>query len=304
MKNLNPCVSVIKDYLVALQNSICHELTIEDGQAHFQDDIWNHSQGGGGETRSLANGAVFEKAAVNFSHVLCSQLPPTANSRHPELAGCPFQALGISLVIHPLNPHVPTVHMNLRFFIAEQGESEPAWWFGGGFDLTPYYGYEEDCRNWHKNAKKACDPFGADLYLQFKKACDDYFYLPHRKEPRGIGGLFFDDWQKGSFEDCFALTRNIGDAFLSGYLPIVHRRKNTPYTPEQRAFQCYRRGRYVEFNLLYDRGTLFGLQSGGRTESILLSLPPQVSWHYQWQVKPESLEAQLYENFLFAKDWL
>jgi coproporphyrinogen III oxidase len=297
-------ISDVKDYLLNLQESICQALIFADHQAELVEDIWEYAHGGGGRTRVIAEGAVFEKAAINFSHIYGRQLPPAATQRHPQLAGAPFQALGVSLVIHPLNPHVPTVHLNVRFFIAETAQSEPVWWFGGGFDLTPYYGYAEDCRHWHENARRACEYFGADIYPQFKKACDEYFYLPHRREPRGIGGLFFDDFKTWDFERCFALTRSIGDHFLPGYLPIVQRRKETPYTAQQREFQCYRRGRYVEFNLLYDRGTLFGIQSGGRTESILVSLPPQVNWRYQWSPEPGSPEAQLYQEFLIAKDWL
>lgn len=304
MKNTDPKIASVKAYLLDLQNSMGEALAAEDGTACFQASHWEHAEGGGGKTCVMANGAVFEKGAVNFSHIAGAQLPPAATVRNPELAGRQFQALGVSLVMHPLNPHVPTVHLNVRFFIAEKPGAESVWWFGGGFDLTPYYGYASDCQHWQQNAKQACDPFGADIYPQFKQACDHYFYLPHRKEPRGIGGLFFDDFKRWEFEKCFSLMQSIGNHFLSGYLPIVQRRKNSLYTPEQRDFQCYRRGRYVEFNLLYDRGTLFGLQSGGRTESILISLPPHVSWRYEWHPEPHTPEARLYEEFLVAKDWL
>ncbi len=304
MKHSESKISAIKAYLLGLQESICHSLEAVDGLAEFQEDIWEHAQGGGGQTRVITGGAVFEKGAVNFSHIFGHQLPPAATARNPELAGAQFQALGVSVVIHPLNPHIPTVHLNIRFFIAEQSSAEPVWWFGGGFDLTPYYGYVEDCQHWHRNAAQACEPFGADIYPQFKRACDEYFYLPHRQEARGIGGLFFDDFKRWEFAKCFALLQSVGDHFLTGYLPIVQRRKATPYSPAQREFQCYRRGRYVEFNLLYDRGTLFGIQSGGRTESILVSLPPQANWHYQWQTKSNSSEHLLAQEFLTAKDWL
>jgi coproporphyrinogen III oxidase len=297
-------IATVKDYLSRLQDSICHALTAEDRDAEFQQDLWEHPHGGGGRTRVISGGKVFEKAAVNFSHIYGRKLPPAATARNPELSGSEFQALGVSVVIHPLNPHVPTVHLNVRFFIAEKPEAEPVWWFGGGFDLTPYYGYVEDCQHWHRNAHQACEPFGEAIYPQFKQACDQYFYLPHREEARGIGGIFFDDLKCWEFDKCFELMKSVGEHFLPGYIPIVQRRKNTPYTGHQRDFQCYRRGRYVEFNLLYDRGTLFGLQSGGRTESILLSLPPQVNWHYQWRSEPDSPEARLHQEFLVTKDWL
>lgn len=296
--------AAVKIYLLDLQNSLCAALASADGQAHFKEDSWQHRAGGGGKTRVIADGAVFEKGAVNFSHIFGNKLPPTATQRCPELAGRQFQALGVSLIMHPLNPHVPTVHLNVRFLMAEKSGAEPIWWFGGGFDLTPYYGYIEDCQHWHRNAAQACEPFGVDIYPQFKQACDHYFYLPHRQEARGIGGLFFDDWRPWEFTKCFALMQSIGNHFLPGYLPLVQRRKSMSYTPAQRRFQCYRRGRYVEFNLLYDRGTLFGIQSGGRIESILVSLPPQVSWEYQWQAEPNSPEARLTQEFLVAKEWI
>jgi coproporphyrinogen III oxidase len=247
---------------------------------------------------------VFEQAGVNFSHVLGDNLPPSATAQRPELAGRRFEALGVSLVVHPHNPYVPTCHCNVRFFIASKAGAEPVWWFGGGFDLTPYYGFEDDAVHWHKTAKAACDPFGKDYYARFKKWCDEYFYIKHRNEPRGVGGLFFDDLNENDFHHCFGFMQSVGDHLLPAYLPIVQRRKDTPYGKRERDFQCYRRGRYVEFNLVYDRGTLFGLQSGGRTESILMSLPPQVSWRYDWQPEPGSPEAKLYEIFLKPRDWL
>jgi len=304
MDNSESQIETVKTYLLTLQDQICKALVAEDGRSEFNEDRWEHTQGGGGKTRVINQGKVFEKGAVNFSHIHGRQLPPAATARNPELAGGEFQALGLSLVLHPLNPHLPTVHTNIRFFIAAKPGAEPVWWFGGGFDLTPYYGYVEDCRHWHQNAANACEPFGADIYPRFKRACDEYFYLPHRQEPRGIGGLFFDDLHHWEFEHCFAFMQSVGNHFLPGYLPIVQRRKHSPYTQAQRDFQCYRRGRYVEFNLLYDRGTLFGIQTGGRTESILTSLPPQVSWQYQWQAEPDSPEARFHQEFLIARDWL
>lgn len=304
MNNVEEKVVAVKTYLVNLQNKLCKALDEVDGGADFSKDVWAHAQGGGGDTRVIEAGYLFEKGAVNFSHVFGRQLPPAATTRHPELAGCEFQAMGVSLVLHPWNPHIPTVHMNIRFFIANPEHHEPVWWFGGGFDLTPYYGYVKDCQHWHRNAFAACQPFGEDIYPQFKQACDQYFYLPHRQEARGIGGLLFDDFNRWEFSRCFALLRSIGDHFLPGYLPIVQRRRETDFTPLQRDFQCYRRGRYAEFNLLYDRGTLFGLQFGGRTESILISLPPEVHWRYQWQPEPRSREARFPQRFLTARDWL
>ena len=252
----------------------------------------------------LAEGAVFEQAGVNFSHVFGTDLPASATAHRPELAGRSFQALGVSLVIHPRNPYAPTSHANVRFFMAEKPGAEPVWWFGGGFDLTPYYGFEEDCVHWHKTAKAACDPFGADYYPRFKKWCDEYFLLKHRNEPRGIGGLFFDDLNEKSFNHCFGFLKSVGDHYVPAYLPIVQKRKATPFGERERDFQLYRRGRYVEFNLVYDRGTLFGLQSGGRTESILMSLPPLVKWRYDWKPAPGTPEAKLYEIFLKPRDWV
>ncbi len=298
-----PTITHIKDYLHYLQNRICSFLELEDGQTKFTEDLWQHGEGGGGRTRFLADGKVIERAGVNFSHVYGARLPPAATAKRPELQDCRFQALGVSVVVHPLNPYVPTSHANVRFIVAEKPNADPVWWFGGGFDLTPYYGYEEDCKHWHQIAKNACAPYGDDVYSRYKKACDDYFYLKHRSEPRGIGGLFFDDLNEGGFDHCFSFMRSVGDNYIEAYHPIIAKRKTHPYGEREREFQCYRRGRYVEFNLLYDRGTLFGLQSGGRTESILMSLPPQVSWKYQWQPQAGSPEAQLYERFLVAKEW-
>ena len=299
-----PELSAVKDFLLGLQDRICRALEKEEGAQKFQEDAWERPEGGGGRTRVLTEGAVFEQAGVNFSHVQGKQLPPSATALRPELAGRAWQALGVSLVIHPRNPYVPTSHMNVRFFIAEKPGAEPVWWFGGGFDLTPYYGFEEDAVHWHQTAKQACDPFGVDYYARFKKWCDEYFYLKHRDETRGIGGLFFDDLNDTSFEHSFSLMRSVGDHYADAYLPIVRKRKQMPHGERERDFQLYRRGRYVEFNLVYDRGTLFGLQSGGRTESILMSLPPLVKWRYNWKPEPGTAEASLYEEFLKPRDWL
>lgn len=266
-------------------------------------DRWQREEGGGGDTRVMKAGAVFEQAGVNFSHVFGASLPSSATVQRPELANAPWRAMGVSLVIHPLNPYVPTTHANVRFFSA-QTASGPVWWFGGGFDLTPYYPFEEDVLHWHRTAHDACAPFGDDVYPRHKEWCDRYFFLKHRNETRGVGGLFFDDLNEWDFERCFAYLRSVGDHFLPAYLPIVARRKDTPYGERERQFQLYRRGRYVEFNLVYDRGTAFGLQSGGRTESILMSLPPLVRWEYNWQPEPGSPEARLYEEFLRPRDWL
>lgn len=294
----------VKDYLLALQAELCAQLENEDGKGQFVTDLWERSEGGGGCTRILKNGQVIEQAGVNFSHVFGATLPASATQQRPELAGCSFEALGVSVVIHPHNPYIPTTHANVRFFCAERPGAEPIWWFGGGFDLTPYYPFEEDCIHWHRTAKKACDPFGEDVYEQYKQWCDRYFYLKHRNEPRGIGGLFFDDLNHGSFETCFAFMQSIGNHFIEAYRPIMAKRKKLPFGERERTFQLYRRGRYVEFNLLYDRGTLFGLQSGGRTESILMSLPPSVEWQYNWQPEAGSPEARLYKDFLKIKNWL
>lgn len=297
-------IAAVKTYLLALQDDICAQLAAEDGGVTFAEDAWERPGGGGGRTRVISNGAVFEQGGVNFSHVFGDKLPPSATAQRPELAGRNFQALGVSLVIHPNNPLVPTSHANVRFFIAEKEGEDPVWWFGGGFDLTPYYGFEDDCIRWHRAAKVACDPFGEDVYARYKQWCDDYFFLKHRNEPRGIGGLFFDDLNAWGFEKTFAFMRSVGDAYINAYRPIVSKRKGLLFTETQRDFQLYRRGRYVEFNLVYDRGTLFGLQSGGRTESILMSLPPLVKWRYAWQPEPGSAEARLYTDFLRPRDWL
>jgi coproporphyrinogen III oxidase len=286
-----------------LQDRICQGIEQEDGTT-FKTDVWAREQGGGGRTRVMSKGNIFEKGGVNFSHVSGNKLPVSATALRPELEGRSFQALGVSLVLHPENPYVPTSHANVRFFIAEKEGEEPVWWFGGGYDLTPYYGFEEDCVHWHRIAKKACDPFDPERYSKYKKWCDDYFYLKHRAEPRGIGGLFFDDLNEGGFESCFEFMQSVGDSFLEAYLPIVQKRKSMTYGDRERQFQLLRRGRYVEFNLVFDRGTLFGLQSGGRTESILMSLPPMVAWEYDAQPASGSPEAALTERFLISRDWL
>lgn len=296
-------IESVKQYLLDLQNRICQFVEKEDGKEFFFEDKWQHREGGGGLTRVLAAGAVMEKAGVNFSHVEGSQLPQAATAKRPALADATFQALGVSVVMHPLNPYIPTSHFNVRFISVDKTGGDPIWWFGGGFDLTPYYGFEEDCVHWHQMAKSACAPFGNDVYPTYKKWCDDYFYLKHRQEPRGIGGLFFDDLNEWGFERCFAFMRSVGDHYIKAYQPIVNRRKSHAYTQRERDFQLYRRGRYVEYNLLYDRGTLFGLQSGGRTESILMSLPPQVTWRYDWHPEPGTPEADLYEVYLKPKMW-
>jgi coproporphyrinogen III oxidase len=296
-------IEAVQSYLRALQDRICAALELTDGAVKFQTDRWTRSEGGGGESRVLRNGAVFEQAGVNFSHVQGASLPPSATAHRPELANTPWIALGVSLVIHPANPYIPTTHANVRFFSTQKADAN-VWWFGGGFDLTPYYPFEEDVLHWHRTAQKACEPFGADVYAQHKDWCDRYFFLKHRQETRGVGGLFFDDLHEWDFDKCFAYQRSVGDHFLDAYLPIVERRKSTPYGDRERQFQLYRRGRYVEFNLVYDRGTLFGLQSGGRTESILMSLPPLVRWDYNWQPEPGTPEARLYTDFLRPRDWL
>ena len=294
----------VSAYLCQLQNRICSKLEATDGKGVFQKDAWTRPEGGGGSSRVLADGKVFEKAGVNFSDVRGSQLPAAASAARPHLAGAAFHAMGVSVVVHPLNPHVPTTHMNVRYFQATMQDGTSIWWFGGGFDLTPYYGYEEDAKHWHETARDACRPFGPDLYPVFKANCDRYFFLPHRNEPRGIGGIFFDDYTGSSFEDAFGLMQAVGDAFLPAYRPIVERRRALPTCDKERAFQLYRRGRYVEFNLVHDRGTLFGLQSNGRTESILMSLPPHASWTYDWTPKAGSREERLYKEFLKPRDWL
>ncbi len=294
----------VKEYLLGLQTSLCAGLAaLEDG-AEFGSDEWRRPAGGGGRSRVLAGGAVLEKAGVNFSHIVGDALPPSASARRPELAGRPFQALGVSLVVHPRNPYVPTSHANLRLFIAEREGADPLWWFGGGYDLTPCYGFAEDCRHWHRTAAAACAPFGGEVYPRFKKWCDEYFFLRHRGEPRGIGGLFFDDLSEWGFSATFDFARAVGDSYLPAYLPIVERRRHCDYGEREREFQLYRRGRYVEFNLVCDRGTLFGLQSDGRAESILMSLPPLARWEYDFQPAAGSEEARLTEHFLRARDWL
>ncbi len=306
-----PDIARVRDYLIDLQDRIVTGLEAFEPSLRFGHDDWQRPEGaalqGEGRGRILEGGTVFERAGINFSHVRGSQLPPSATAHRPDLAGGQFEALGVSLVIHPRNPYVPTSHANVRFFMAQKTGVAPVWWFGGGFDLTPYYGFKEDAVHWHEQARSACLPFGEDIYPRFKRWCDEYFWLKHRQEPRGIGGLFFDDWGADGtieFEPAFALMRSVGDHYLPAYSPIVARRKDTPYGDRERDFQRYRRGRYVEFNLVYDRGTLFGLQSGGRTESILMSMPPDVLWRYQWEPAPDSPEAALYRDFLQAKDWL
>jgi coproporphyrinogen III oxidase len=300
----HPDLQAVKRYLLGLQEGISAALGAEDGGPGFREDTWRRPEGGGGHSRVLEEGQVLEKAGINFSHVHGDNLPPSATAQRPELAGRSFEAMGVSLVIHPRNPYVPSSHANVRFFLAERPQTEPVWWFGGGFDLTPYYGFAEDVRHWHRTARAACEPFGDSVYPHYKAWCDRYFHLRHRDEPRGVGGLFFDDLNGWGFERSFAFMRSVGDAYLPAYLPIVQRRRDTPYGEREREFQLYRRGRYVEFNLVYDRGTLFGLQSGGRTESILVSLPPLVRWRYDWQPAPGSPEAELYAVFLKPQDWL
>jgi len=301
---MNVDLPAVRRYLLDLQDRICAELAAEDGGPEgFRTDEWERPEGGGGRTRLLAEGTVLEKAGVAFSHVRGSTLPPSATAHRPELAGKPWEALGVSLVIHPRNPYVPTSHANVRCFVAGAGGDSPIWWFGGGFDLTPYYGFEEDAVHWHRTARDAVAPFGPEYYARFKRSCDEYFVLRHRSEPRGIGGLFFDDFSELGFDRSFALLRAVGDAYLPAYRPIVARRKALPWGDRERQFQLYRRGRYVEFNLVWDRGTLFGLQSGGRTESILMSLPPLVRWDYGWKPEPGSPEARLHEVFLRPRDW-
>lgn len=300
----DPSLEKVKTCLLDLQNQICSTLEKEDTQGKFLEDNWEREAGGGGCTRVMTNGRVFEQAGVNFSHVFGDKLPPAATAQRPELAGRNFQAVGVSLVIHPHNPYVPTSHANVRFFIAEKPGDDPVWWFGGGFDLTPYYPFEEDVIHWHQTARAACDPFGDDVYSRYKKWCDEYFFLKHRNETRGVGGLFFDDLNDWGFEKSFAFMQSVADHYIKAYQPIVNRRKDTPFSERERDFQLYRRGRYVEFNLVYDRGTLFGLQSGGRTESILMSLPPLVKWRYNWQPESGSPEANLYDNYLKPREWL
>lgn len=297
-------VQAIKDYLLGLQSDITQQLTQEDGQGEFVADEWQREEGGGGRSMVMHGGAVFESAGINFSHVFGPGLPASATAHRPELAGRSFQALGVSLVIHPHNPYVPTSHANVRFFIAEKPGEDPVWWFGGGFDLTPYYAFEDDIIHWHQTAKQACEPFGDGVYSRYKQWCDEYFYIKHRNEPRGVGGLFFDDLNDRPFDECFGFMQSVGNHYIQAYRPIVQKRKAHDYAERERDFQLYRRGRYVEFNLVYDRGTLFGLQSGGRTESILMSMPPLVKWKYNWQPEDGSEEAVLYEKYLVPRDWV
>jgi len=297
-------IAAVEQYLRELQQRIVAALEDVDGQERFRHDSWQRPDGGGGESRVMVGGAVFEQAGVGFSHVFGDEMPPSATRTRPELAGRRFQAMGVSLVLHPRNPYVPTTHANVRFFVAENDDDAPVWWFGGGYDLTPYYPFHDDVVDWHQHAKAACEPFGEDVYARFKKWCDEYFFLKHRDETRGVGGLFFDDLNEFGFDRSFAFQRSVGDTFLEAYLPIVAARKDIDFGEREREFQLYRRGRYVEFNLIYDRGTLFGLQSGGRTESILMSLPPMVRWEYGWQPEAGSPEAELYEDYLRPRDWL
>ncbi|NMM42485.1 oxygen-dependent coproporphyrinogen oxidase [Pseudoalteromonas arctica] len=294
----------VKTYLMALQDIICQGLEQADGQAKFVEDSWQRKEGGGGRTRVIRGGNVIEQGGVNYSHVFGASMPASATAHRPELAGRSFHACGVSLVIHPNNPHIPTSHANVRFFIAEKQGEEPIWWFGGGFDLTPFYPVFDDVKHWHQVAHDLCAPFGDEAYPKYKKWCDEYFYLKHRDETRGVGGLFFDDLNETGFEQSFAFMQAVGNGFLDAYLPIIARRKATPFTEQQRDFQLYRRGRYVEFNLVWDRGTLFGLQTGGRTESILMSMPPLARWEYNYVPEADSPEAKLYQYYLRPQDWL
>mgnify|MGYP001465651135 FL=1 len=298
-------IEQVQNYLLNLQETICSEVELLDGFASFHKDSWTkQNDRGSGITRVISNGKVFEKGGVNFSVVRGDSLPVSATALRPELEASKYTAMGVSLVLHPLNPYVPTSHANVRFFIAEKSGQKPVWWFGGGFDLTPFYGFEEDAVHWHKTAKKACQPFGEDVYRKYKKWCDEYFYLQHRNEPRGVGGIFFDDLNDDDFDRCFAFMKSVGDHYTEAYLPIVDRRKDTQYGERERNFQLHRRGRYVEFNLIYDRGTVFGLQSGGRTESILMSLPPEVKWSYDFNIEKGSDEEKLYTDYLQAREWI
>ncbi|WP_299796544.1 oxygen-dependent coproporphyrinogen oxidase [uncultured Shewanella sp.] len=299
-----PDTSAVKAFLLDLQQRICVGLEQLDGEGMFEADSWKREEGGGGTSRVLTNGKIFEQAGVNFSHVTGAAMPASATAHRPELAGRSFEAMGVSLVIHPNNPYIPTTHANVRFFIAQKEGADPVWWFGGGFDLTPYYPFEEDVVEWHQKAYDLCLPFGESVYPKYKKWCDEYFFLPHRNESRGVGGLFFDDLNQGGFEKSFDFMQAVGNGFLTSYAPIVERRKATEYGEREREFQLYRRGRYVEFNLVYDRGTLFGLQTGGRTESILMSMPPLVRWQYAYTPEAGSPEAKLYTDFLKPRDWL
>lgn len=297
-------ISAVKTFLLKLQDNICHTLELADGKGQFVEDSWEREEGGGGRTRVLTSGKVIEQGGVNFSHVFGDKLPPSATAARPELAGRSFQAMGVSLVIHPRNPHIPTSHANVRFFVAEKEGEAPVWWFGGGFDLTPFYPQMEDVVHWHSVAKALCEPFGENVYGKYKEWCDNYFFLKHRGETRGVGGLFFDDLNEWGFEKSFAFMQAVGNGYLDAYVPIIEKRKEQAFTEQERAFQLYRRGRYVEFNLVYDRGTLFGLQSGGRTESILMSMPPLARWEYNFTPERNSPEARLYSDFLRPREWL
>jgi coproporphyrinogen III oxidase len=299
-----PAVQSVGTYFLELQDRVCGALEEEDGGGRFHRDAWSRPEGGGGITRVLLDGQVFEQAGVAYSHVHGEALAASSTTTRPELTGRAFEAMGVSVVVHPRNPYVPTSHMNVRFFVAKDGDAPPVWWFGGGFDLTPCYGFQEDCETWHRSAREACTPFGSEIYPRFKADCDAYFFLKHRNEPRGIGGIFFDDLRAGGFARSFEFVRRVGRAFLDAYRPIVRRRRETPYGEREREFQLYRRGRYVEFNLVYDRGTAFGLQTGGRTESILMSLPPRARWRYGWRPEPGSREAELYETYLQPREWI
>jgi coproporphyrinogen III oxidase len=301
---MSPHLDAVEQYLKQLQDDICRQIEAEDGQGKFVEDSWERPGGGGGRTRVMNDGAVIEKGGVNFSMIHGDTLPLSATAHRPELTGGSFKAMGLSLVLHPKNPYAPTSHANVRLFVAEKDGIDPVWWFGGGYDLTPYYPFEEDCIHWHQTANDACAPFGAEIYPRFKKWCDEYFYLKHRNETRGIGGLFFDDLNEWDFDTSFKYMQSVGNSFINAYRPILNKRKNLPYSERQRDFQLYRRGRYVEFNLVFDRGTLFGLQSGGRTESILMSLPPLARWEYDWQPVTGSPEADLYDNYLSPRDWI
>ncbi len=299
-----PDVAQVKAFLLQLQDEICRGLEQADGSGQFVEDAWSREGGGGGRTRVLRHGTVIEQGGVNFSHVYGDAMPASATAHRPELAGRKFEAMGVSLVIHPHNPYVPTSHANVRFFIAEKEGEEPIWWFGGGFDLTPFYPFAEDVLHWHQVSRDLCQPFGDEIYPEFKSWCDRYFFLKHRNETRGVGGLFFDDLNRWPFADCFAFMQAVGRGYLAAYLPIIERRKALPYGEREREFQLYRRGRYVEFNLVYDRGTLFGLQTGGRTESILMSMPPLARWEYDWQPQADTPEALLYTDYLMPREWL
>ncbi|HGY5237737.1 oxygen-dependent coproporphyrinogen oxidase [Aeromonas sp. 5HA1] len=299
-----PDVAQVKAFLLQLQDEICRSLEQADGVGRFVEDAWAREGGGGGRTRVMRHGDMIEQGGVNFSHVYGDAMPASATAHRPELAGRKFEAMGVSLVIHPHNPYVPTSHANVRFFIAEKEGEEPIWWFGGGFDLTPFYPFAEDVQHWHRVSRDLCQPFGEDIYPEFKSWCDRYFFLKHRNETRGVGGLFFDDLNRWPFADCFAFMQAVGRGYLDAYLPIIERRKAQPYGEREREFQLYRRGRYVEFNLVYDRGTLFGLQTGGRTESILMSMPPLARWEYDWQPEAGSTEALLYTDYLTPREWL